>query len=192
MPPHEMVPSSKTDAAVGRDVNLRWRCLALLLDLLILGPPIALLCVAGSFASETTHQVPNLAYLLAAGIAVAYAIGEAVRGVTPGLKIIGARIVDEDQGSGVQSTYVRRGCLRWGMKYGLVVVPYLIAVLVAAIRGIEDVYAQAAMVAAVIAWACAAVMMIISVTKHVLSGGRRPQFFDRAAKTNVIFTRRER
>jgi hypothetical protein len=67
-----------TGLAAGTEVNLARRVFAFVLDVLMLGVPFALLCMAGSFASEAAHQPYSLAYVLAGGIAVGFAVGEAV------------------------------------------------------------------------------------------------------------------
>ena len=166
-------------------VNLWWRILALLLDVLLLGPPIALLCVAGAFNSEATHRQPDPAYLVAGGIALCYALAEAAWGVTPGLAIMGARIIASGQRSNAQ-----RRPLRWAMKCGPFLFAYIWSV---ALGGPSDTTTGViANSVALSVWACVAVAMLLSLLTHVLSRGRRPLYFDDLAKTRVLFIRGHR
>ena len=166
-------------------VDLWWRILALVLDVLILGPPIAMLCVAGAFRSEATHRQPDPAYLVAGGIALCYALAEAAWGVTPGLAIIGARIIPEGH-----RTRPQRRALRWALKWG----PFVFACVLAITLGARNDTATG-VIANNVAWGvsvCSAAVMLLSVLKHVLSRGKWPLYFDELAKTRVLFTRGHR
>lgn len=166
-------------------VNLFWRMLAFLLDLLIVGSPIALLCVAGSFGSEATHRQPDPAYLIAAGIASCYAIAEAMWGITPGLLIIGARIM-----ATADNNDLKRRSLRWATKYGPFVFTWVLAV--AASFSLSESLAPLVAIAMLVIWLSAGVFMLVSVAKHLLSGGRSQLYFDDLAKTELLFVRRRK
>ena len=68
------------------------RITALLLDIAIFAPPVALLCLAGSFGTEASHASWDPAFVLAAAVAAIIPLCEMLFAGSPGLLIVGGRI----------------------------------------------------------------------------------------------------
>jgi hypothetical protein len=89
------------------------RFFALVLDVVLLAPPFALLCVAGSFATEASHRGWDPLYVIAGALAGAIPFCEVAFAGSPGLLILRGRIRRADGASSPLHTRLLRTIFKY-------------------------------------------------------------------------------
>src|SRR5947207_2021363 len=89
-----------------------WRRLAALaIDVIIFAPIVLVLCVGGSFDTETTHRSWSWMYVMAP---LVYPLAEIVLTRTPGVWILRGRFRTDDGRRARYAQLVKRGLWKWG------------------------------------------------------------------------------
>ena len=97
------------------------RAAALAIDVAIFAPIIAVLCVAGSFDTESSHKSFSWFYVLAPFV---YPLAEMIFTRTPGVWILGGRLVTPTGAPASAAQMLKRTLWKWGPF--IITVPLLI------------------------------------------------------------------
>jgi hypothetical protein len=163
------------------------RAVAFLLDVLIFAPPIAFFCVAGSFATESTHHGFSALYVIAGAIAAALPACEIFIAGSPGLLLMRGRI---RRANGMAASVSRR-LLRAVLKYVPLTLPYILlgSIMLLDRLGMKAGVAMAAVVIAVLL-VLIGYFVVGVVRKNIRRRELPASWFDRYADTRVFHRNR--